>query len=171
MACLGIMDTSVNPLQWHSGSEERTNFWRAWGKQRILTQFMLTSYEHNSCTLLETAPQAVSFQGLVVSSCYNITGGVFQCHVGFLKPAPKLDSPGAQPPSGSDGHSHRCPAWYLLARILFPFVVLCNHLFSCCFTVLFSALTLQRLCWGQMNAWPSWITGIPSQELAVTQCH
>lgn len=69
-------------------------------------------------------------------------------------------------PSLPQEHSHRCPAWYLLAMILFPFVVLCNHLFSV--VLFFSPFTLQRLCWGQMNACTSWMTGIPSQELAVT---
>lgn len=127
---------------------------------------MLTSYEHNSCTLLETAPQAVSFQGLVAATI--LLGEFSSATLVFLNQPQIWIHP---VPSLPQEHGHRCPAWYLLARILFPFVVLCNHLFSCCFTVLFSALTLQRLCWGQMNAWPSWITGIPSQELAVTQCH
>lgn len=138
----------------YSGSEELTNFWKAWGKQRNVNPdqalFLWAQF-----LLLETTPRAVSFQGLVISSCYNTTEWVFQCHLGFLKPAPKLDSPSsAQSPSESNGHSQRCPAWCLLVMILFPFDVLCNHLFSC-FAVLFSPLTLQS-CAGVR-----WMPGLP----------
>lgn len=51
----------------------------------------MLSYKHNSYTLLVTKPWAVSFQGLVVSRSYNATVWFFQCRVGFITPAQKLD--------------------------------------------------------------------------------